>query len=132
MSKPKKKTKVRRQQVFEASFTKLELLHLRDVMSVLLPPSGEKTMSQALAELEDRSMIESMLWSKLTKLCAQAKLPLEGEAPDYVIAPTAAPPMGVFHINHDMEAPTSATTTVFDEQEEESGETEDEEAEEDE
>lgn len=96
-----KKPKVRRQKVYDLALTKLELLHIRDLMSMLLPPNGEKTVSQSLAELENRGLIETRLWGKISNLCQEASLPLNDEAPDYIVAPIAPPPMSVFHINGD-------------------------------
>lgn len=98
-----KKPKIHRQKTFDLCLTKHELLHVRDMMSIILPPNGEKTISQNLAELEDRTLIETMLWEKISKLCSAANLPLGNEAPDYVVAPNGPPPMAVFHINHDLE-----------------------------
>ena len=93
---------VKKQSVFSLNLTRFELLHLRDLMGVLLPPTGAQTLSQALASAEDRSLIESLLWEKLSKLCVDAELPVDAEAPDYIIAPTAPPPLGVFQINQDL------------------------------
>jgi len=104
---------IKKQSIFELSLTKFELLHLRDLMGILLPPDGGQTVSQSLASAEDRSLIESMLWDKVVKLCTSAKLPMESEAPDYIIAPTAPPPMGVFQINQDLNLQTSSAATGF-------------------
>lgn len=98
-----KNPKIHRQKTFDLTLTKHELLHVRDLMSLMLPPNGEKTVSQALAEVEERNLIESSLWEKVTKLCVVANLPLNNEAPDYIVAPIGPPPMGIFHVNHDME-----------------------------
>ena len=76
-------------------------------MSVLLPPTGAQTLSQALAAVEDRNLIESILWEKVSALCSEAGLPLDGEAPDYIVAPTSPPPMGVFQINQDLQSGTA-------------------------
>jgi len=97
-----KEPPLKRHTVHSLPLTKFELLHLRDLMSVLLPPDGVQTLSQALAGLEERSLIESMLWEKISKLCSEAKLPLDAEAPDYIIAPVAPPPLGVFQVNQDL------------------------------
>lgn len=97
---------IKKHATFELSLTKFELLHLRDLMGILLPPDGAQTVSQSLASAEDRSLIESMLWDKLVKLCKAAKLPMETEAPDYIIAPVAPPPMGVFQVNQDLQSQT--------------------------
>lgn len=102
---PAKDPEVKRQATFELQLTRFELLHLRDLMGVLLPPDGAQTLSQALAMSEDRVVIESSLWDKVSKCCVDASLPIETEAPDYIIAPTAPPPLGVFQVNHDLMTP---------------------------
>lgn len=93
---------VKRQSVFDLRLTKFELLHLRDLMGVLLPPDGAQTISQALASVEERSLIESKLWEKLAELCNKAELPLDSEAPDFIVAPTGPTPLGIFQVNHDL------------------------------
>jgi hypothetical protein len=94
----KKNPKIKRQKTYELCLTKFELLHLRDLMGVLLPPDGAETLSRSLAALEGRSLIETKLWEKVVSLCSDADLPLDAEAPDYIIAPTSSPSLGVFQI----------------------------------
>jgi|GEM_PF-2301690 len=94
---------IKKHETFDINLTRFELLHIRDLMGVLLPSDGAQTLSQALAFAEERTMIESMLWDKVSRLCKQAKLPLEAEAPDYIVAPIAPPPMGVFQVNQDLQ-----------------------------
>lgn len=89
---------VKKRKTYDLRLTKFELLHLRDLFSVVLPPEGKKTLSQALAELENRSMIESLLWNKISNVCQQAELPVDQDAPDYVVAPAAPPPLTVFQL----------------------------------
>ena len=103
MKKQEKKPKVHRQKTYDLTLTKFELLHVRDLLSVLLPPNGEQTLSQALADLEGRKLIESLLWNKVTTLCDAAGLPVDNEAPDYIIAPVTTPALGIFHVNHDLD-----------------------------
>lgn len=93
---------IRRQPIFSLTLTKFELLHLRDLMGILLPPDGAQTLSQALAVAEDRVLTETMLWEKLSKLCVEAELPVDAEAPDYIVAPVGPPPMGVFLVNQEV------------------------------
>lgn len=95
------KDKIKKRKTYEMRLTKMELIHIRDLFSVVLPPDARKTMSQALAELEDRAIIESHLWTKVSSLCEEAGLPLDHEAPDYIIAPIAPPPMSVFPMTSD-------------------------------
>jgi len=93
---------VKRQQTYDLNLTKLELLHIRDLMGVLLPPEGETTLSKSLAAAEGRELIESSLWRKVADLCASANLPLGSEAPDYIVIPISHPKMGVFQVNHEV------------------------------
>lgn len=104
---------IKKHSTFDLNLTKFELLHLRDLMSILLPPDGAETVSKSLAAAEDRLLIESMLWDKLCKLCKQAKLPMETEAPDYIIAPTSPPPMGVFQVNQDLQSQIKSAESGF-------------------
>ena len=98
-----KDPEIKSQAVFELRLTKFELLHLRDLMSVLLPPDGSQTISKALAAVEDRTLIDSLLWNKVSSACVDAGLPIDAAAPDYIVAPIAPPPMGIFQINQDLQ-----------------------------
>lgn len=95
------KIEIKRRKTFSLRLTKFELLHLRDLMSVLLPPDAKQTLSQAMASLENRQMIEAVLWKKLSEACQSADLPTGDDAPDYIIAPISAPPIGVFQLAHE-------------------------------
>lgn len=90
---------VKKNKTFELKLTKAELIHLRDIMSVVLPPDVNTTLSQQLAELENRTPIESLLWKKVYESCKSAGLPVDEEAPDYIIAPAASPTLKVFHMS---------------------------------
>lgn len=92
-----KKPQVKKRKTYELRLTKYELLHLRDMFSIFLP-SGDKTLSQSLAEVESRPMVESAVWRKVAEACTAAELPLGDEAPDYVIASIGTPALGVFQI----------------------------------
>jgi len=92
---------IKRRKTQELRLTRFELLHLRDLMTVVLPPEGKQTLSGALAVLENRTLIEAVLWKKVSKACEEVGLPLGDEAPDYVIAAIAAAPLGVFQLAHD-------------------------------
>lgn len=118
-----KEPEIKRQAAFNLNLTRFELLHLRDLMGVLLPPTGAQTLSQALASTEDRSLIESLLWEKVTRLCIEASLPVDAEAPDYIVAPVSPPAMGVFQINQDLQSgqPAAAGFLPSDDDGEEEG-----------
>lgn len=89
-------TEIKQQKTFVLKLTKFELMHMRDLFSVKLPPELTTTVSQALAKVENRPIIEAALWLKLSKSCREAKLPLNDDAPDYIVAGSASPPIGVF------------------------------------
>lgn len=95
------KEKIKKRKTYDLRLTRSELGHLRDLFSVVLPPDVKKTISQHLADLEDRVFVEEKLWDKVSSLCSVAGVPLNEEAPDYIIAPMGPPPMGVFHLSND-------------------------------
>lgn len=86
---------------FSLNLTKVELLHLRDLFSVILPSEMNETISQKLAQSRDRALAEARLWQKLAKACAIAKIPMNDDAPDFVVAAIGTPPIGVFEISHE-------------------------------
>lgn len=96
-----KKEKIKKRKTYDLRLTRTELSHLRDLFSVVLPPDTKKTMSQHLAELEDRVYVEDKLWAKLSDLLTEADVPHGDEAPDFIVAPIAPPPMGVFPLSVD-------------------------------
>lgn len=89
---------IKQKKTYEVRFTKFELLHLRDLMSISLPPEGQNTISETLASLENRITIESSLWKKLTDACVAVGLPVGDNAPDYIVAPSGMAPLGVFQL----------------------------------
>lgn len=99
MTKPKKvEESTKTIKTYAVRLTKYELLHLRDLFSILLPPTIHISVSQALAAVAERSMVEGRLWAKLRGICAQAEIPLDDDAPDFVIAAAAPPTLSVFHL----------------------------------
>lgn len=90
---------IKKRKTYDLRLTKFELLHLRDLFGVVLPVDGKKTLSQALAELESRELIESLLWKKVSEAVEAAGLPVGDEAPDYVVAPVGPPSLSVFQLS---------------------------------
>lgn len=90
---------IKKRKTYELRLTKFELLHLRDMFGILLPPDAKQTLSQALAVLEDRQIVETMLWKKIADACIEAQLPTGDSAPDYVVAPSSPPPITVFQLS---------------------------------
>jgi hypothetical protein len=99
---------IKYKKTFQIRLSKFELLHLRDLMSVALPPEGSQTVSNSLAVAENRQLIENGLWKKISEACVNVGLPVGDDAPDYVIAPSGMTPLGVFQISSDPYAKTSS------------------------
>lgn len=116
-----KTSKIKKQKTYALNLTKFELTHLRDLFSVVLPPELSKSISQALAEVENRQLVESMAWQKIAAACKDAKIPIGDDAPDYVVAPSASPPMSVFQLSSEPEeaAQIEQTSGFIDEGEDE-------------
>lgn len=91
---PKKKQR----KTYDLRLTKFELVHIRDMFSVVLPPELTKTLSQSLCEVEERQSDEASLWKKIVELCLEANIPVGDDAPSYVVAPAASPPLSVFQL----------------------------------
>jgi hypothetical protein len=99
---------IKYKKTFQIRLSKFELLHLRDLMSVALPPEGAQTVSNSLAVAENRQLIENGLWKKISEACVNVGLPMGDDAPDYVVAPTGMTPLGVFQVSSDPYAKTSS------------------------
>lgn len=114
--------KLRKRKTIPLRVTRLELVHLRDLFSVLLSNKADKTLSQALAEAEGRSLIEARLWQRLVEVCREANLPMGEDAPDFICAAVLSPPpVGVFRIAQDpdeVEVDDSQPAHVFGKDEE--------------
>jgi hypothetical protein len=97
-----------------------ELVHLRDLFSVSLPPDMASTVSQFLATAEGKHFHEIKLWNKISQLCQSVGIPTEDDAPDYVIAPTGPAPMGVFRLQltQDEEDAQQSGISIFDSKDE--------------
>lgn len=96
-----KEPEIKQKTTFNVKLTKFELLHLRDLFGTTLAPDMKQTVSQCLAISQDRVLIEAKLWQKLATSCTEAGLPMNEDAPDFVVAPSGAPPMGVFELSSD-------------------------------
>jgi hypothetical protein len=110
-----KNAEIKKKKIHLLKLTKYELLHLRDLFSVSLPPDAKKTVSQVLAESENRAFVETNLWNKVSDACKNAELPMGDDAPDYIIAPTSTPSLGIFQI--DSEPNAEQEKSIFEEDE---------------
>jgi hypothetical protein len=114
----RKKVEIKKTKTYSINLTKFELLHLRDLFSIVMPPNATVTVSQSLAEAENRTHVEQFLWNKLTELCKEASLPLGDDAPDYIVAPVASPALGVFQISPDPPSTGDSRSILFQREEE--------------
>jgi hypothetical protein len=76
---------------YDLKLTRQELIHLRDLFSVLLPPDGESTLSEQLAAYKDRQTIEHSLWEKIYELCLKTNVSTDSKAPDFIVTLTSMP-----------------------------------------
>lgn len=105
---------------FKVEFTRAELAHIRDLFSIRIPPELKTTLSEALAESQERQLIETRLWEKLTAVITKSGVPMGENAPDFTVLPTGAVPLGVFQIEmtDSQVAKTHGIRTVEDEEDE--------------
>jgi hypothetical protein len=103
--KQQEELEIKRINTFSLTLTKFELIHLRDLFGIVLPPDMKTTVSQSLAISQERSLIETKLWQKIAALCKTAQVPTDHEAPDFIVSPIAPPPMGVFQLAHEPDQP---------------------------
>lgn len=108
MNKPKES-----HETFLLELTRAELLHVRDLFSVKLPPEMASSVSQVLAESQGRSLVESSLWNKLTKQFVAARVPTGDSAPDFVVAVAGTPTIGVFQVDHSADGEEATGDGVF-------------------
>jgi len=92
----KKKVSSEKSGEYGLSLTVTELTHLRDLMSIMLPPEGKVTMSAALAQLESRDDVDDTLWDKVCSRCELAGVHIGDSAPNLIVAPSDIVPLSVF------------------------------------
>jgi hypothetical protein len=99
----------KRVKTFSLQLSTDELTHIRDIMSVILPPDGSTRLSESLAVSEKRQMTESKLWQKVVELCLDAKLPVGDEAPDFFVGVSGPLVLGVFQLDQGEQSTDEAT-----------------------
>jgi len=97
---------------FSLKLTRQELLHLRDLFSILLPPDMKLSVSQALASSQGRHLVETKLWNKVANLCSEASIPTGDDASDFVITICAPPTLGVFEMMTDDDSDDQTITNM--------------------
>ena len=87
--------------LFKVKLTKVQLTHLRDMLGIVLPPDTKTTVSEALATIENRRFDEMKLWEKVKKACVKADIPVENDAPDFVVSMESHPTLSVYKLSED-------------------------------
>lgn len=88
---------------FELHLTEKELVHLRDLMSILLPPDGKTTVSQELANSQNRLEVEGRLWDKILDCCKKNNVQVEESAPDFVITLNSPVTLSIYQLKQQEE-----------------------------
>jgi len=97
----KKTAEPHSKKTFNLRLSTIELVHLRDLFSILLPPEAKETVSQSLALVEDRQVAEVNLWQKIVRACDGMGVSTADKAPDFLVACSSAPPVSVYRIAED-------------------------------
>ena len=80
-----------------------ELTHLRDLFSVLLPQEFKLTLSESLAQLQDKQKLENVLWKKIYNLCKDNNIVTDKDANDFAVLPISQPQMVVQQVKLEIE-----------------------------
>lgn len=88
------------EQTFALELTRDEIVHIRNVLSVVLPPTGETRLSESLIEASELDeVVDVNLWQKVWNLCEQVGIEVGDDAPDFLVGPCEPTPLAVFQIN---------------------------------
>ena len=86
------------QVTYKLTVTAVELAHIRDLMSILLPPTGARTLSQELAIAEGRPYVDNILFKKIYEACDSANVPTGTCAPDFGLSLLEMPTITVTRV----------------------------------
>ena len=100
-AKSVRKSKIKTE-TWSLSLTQEEIIHIRNLLSILLPPTGEISLSESLLECNDMSGdVDSSLWQKIWNLCVESGVAIGDEAPDFLVGPTDPTPLAVYKVHLD-------------------------------
>jgi hypothetical protein len=83
----------------QLTLTVNELTHIRDMLSIKLPPHLQQSVSQALAVREGRRLSEASLWQKVTTACESVDVEVGDGAPDFIVGAVTMAEIGVFEVS---------------------------------
>ncbi len=86
------------QHVYGLELTAPELIHIRDLFSVI-SPDQTKTLSQKLSMANGMGIHEAKLWKKICIACLTAGIPVGAGAPDYLATDISQPKIDIFPLN---------------------------------
>jgi hypothetical protein len=84
--------------LLQLSLSKDELIHIRDIMSVLMPPDCKNTFSEELAQLNNLTDAEENLWQKIHHLCSINNIDTDDRAPDFVVTIPQHPELAIHRL----------------------------------
>jgi len=65
--------------------TSNELVHVRDLFSILMPQNYVLTLSESLATQNDTEKLENKLWTKIYNLCKCNNISIDKDADDFAV-----------------------------------------------
>jgi len=65
--------------------TSNELVHVRDLFSILMPQNYVLTLSESLATQNDTEKLENKLWTKIYNLCKCNNISTDKDADDFAV-----------------------------------------------
>ena len=86
------------------SLTRDELELLRDIMGLVVPVHGEDDevregcLSEMLAEVTSRDLVEETLWKKVSEACARAGVGMGDAAPTFAVSVADMPTLRVYEL----------------------------------
>ena len=86
------------QTVYGLELTAPELIHLRDLFSII-SPDASSTLSQKLSLANGMGVHEAKLWRKICTACINAGIPVGSTAPDYLATDVSQPKIDIFPLN---------------------------------
>lgn len=90
-----------KEDTYQLTLTRKQLTHLRDLMTVRLPPTYRGTLSADLARLMRRANHEVKLWKSVHALCRKAELATDEDAPDFSLWQVGPPQLEVVQLGPD-------------------------------
>lgn len=109
--KPKQQKNVKKTTVL--SLSRDELVLLRDLMSIRLPPTFEDTISSVIATKQNKSLQETTLWEKIVEACSVLNIGVGELAPDFAIVLAGLPALDIVEIASQQDSEAQKSNNIF-------------------